>query len=214
MVSLPIMSLWYNCPSDWCYTTTSCMFLQYNLPYFVPYKWKCNGGAPYCGESHGGLVLLNVPSHDLDDIDDDLADIVHVVGGRQGGDSCSHQLCECDREFVSCLAQYSCPHTKAMCKSPWRYFQNLFMGLGTGMVSTEHSYTRWHKLTLQHFSPWQSTATIRTLSTDLHTGRSQRHLSSTPSLSSLTDWDWTWSSGITFRSLGDTLFKFNNSFCN
>ena len=22
-----------------------------------------------------------------------------------------------------------------MCKSPWRYFQNLFMGLGTGMVS-------------------------------------------------------------------------------
>ena len=35
---------------DWCYTTTSCMFFQYNLPYFVPYKWKCNGGAPYCGK--------------------------------------------------------------------------------------------------------------------------------------------------------------------
>ena len=62
---------------DWCYTTTSCMFLQvgflerhkykytntqihntttslshpflqYNLPYFVPYKWRCNGGSPYC----------------------------------------------------------------------------------------------------------------------------------------------------------------------
>ena len=33
---------------DWCYTTTTCMILQYNLPYFVPYKWKCNGGAPYC----------------------------------------------------------------------------------------------------------------------------------------------------------------------
>ena len=58
-----------------------------------------------------------------------------VVGDRGGGGRCSHQLCECDREFVSCLSQYSCPHTKAMCKSPWRYFQNLFMGLGTGMVS-------------------------------------------------------------------------------
>jgi hypothetical protein len=27
------------------------MFLQYNLPYFVPYKWRCNGGAPYCSEA-------------------------------------------------------------------------------------------------------------------------------------------------------------------
>ena len=35
---------------DWCYTTTSCRLLEYNLPYFVPYKWKCNGGAPYCSE--------------------------------------------------------------------------------------------------------------------------------------------------------------------
>jgi len=95
---------------DWCYTTTSCMFLQYNLPYFVPYKWKCNGGAPYC------------------------------VGDRGGGGRCSHELCECDREFVSCLSQYSCPHTKAMCKSPWRYFQNLFMGLGTGMPMADHHH--------------------------------------------------------------------------
>ncbi len=29
---------------------------------------------------------------------------------------------------------------QAMCKSPWRYFQNLFMGLGTGMVST-HTFS-------------------------------------------------------------------------
>ena len=43
---------------DWCYTTTSCMFLQYNLPYFVPYKWKCNGGAPYCGESLLLMVMV------------------------------------------------------------------------------------------------------------------------------------------------------------
>jgi len=91
---------------DWCYTTTTCMILQYNLPYFVPYKWKCNGGAPYC------------------------------VAGKtksSSGGSCSHQLCECDRQFVQCLADYPCPNTKAMCMSPWRYFQNLFMGLGTGM---------------------------------------------------------------------------------
>jgi len=91
---------------DWCYTTTSCMILQYNLPYFVPYKWKCNGGAPYCVDGNSA----------------------HSAGG-----SCSHQLCECDRQFVQCLSEYPCPKTKAMCQSPWRYFQNLFMGLGTGM---------------------------------------------------------------------------------
>ena len=33
---------------DWCYSTTSCKFLAYNLPYFVPYKWKCNAGSPKC----------------------------------------------------------------------------------------------------------------------------------------------------------------------
>jgi len=97
---------------DWCYTTTSCMALEYNLPYFVPYKWKCNGGSPYC------------------------------VGTRKGqGSLCSHQLCECDRTFVNCLAQFACPKKKAMCTSPWRYFQNLFMGLGTGMpIDKEHHH--------------------------------------------------------------------------
>merc|ERR1719245_2653828 len=97
---------------DWCYTTTTCMILQYNLPYFVPYKWKCNGGSPYC------------------------------VGTRKGqGSLCSHQLCECDRTFVNCLAQFACPKKKAMCTSPWRYFQNLFMGLGTGMpIDKEHHH--------------------------------------------------------------------------
>ncbi len=35
---------------DWCYTTTTCMGLQYDLPYFVGFKWKCNGGAPYCSK--------------------------------------------------------------------------------------------------------------------------------------------------------------------
>jgi len=52
---------------DWCYTTTTCMILQYNLPYFVPYKWKCNGGAPYCvagktSSSSGGSCSHQVGS--------------------------------------------------------------------------------------------------------------------------------------------------------
>merc|ERR1712106_762949 len=98
---------------DWCYSQTC------TLPYFVPYKWKCNGGAPYC--SAGGSSLLT------------------------GGGLCSHQLCECDREFASCIADYPCPHTKAMCKSPWRYWQNLFMGLGTGMVTSKGHQRRLRK---------------------------------------------------------------------
>jgi len=97
---------------DWCYYQTTCKFLEYNLPYFVPYKWTCNGGAPYC---------LAGKSKDT------------------STGSCSHQLCECDREFVSCLADYPCPYRKAMCQSPWRYWQNLFMGLGTGMPMDTHA---------------------------------------------------------------------------
>ena len=86
---------------DWCYSSTSCNALKANLPYFVPYRWKCNRGSPYCLSAN----------------------------------ECSHQLCECDRQFVQCLSRYPCPTHKAMCRSPWRYFQNLFMDLGTGMVS-------------------------------------------------------------------------------
>jgi len=102
---------------DWCYTTTNCQTLEYNLPYFVPYKWSCNGGAPYC---IAGKTKANGPG------------------------SCSHQLCECDREFVQCLAEYPCPHKKAMCQSPWRYWQNLFMGLGTGMPMDDSHYADLH----------------------------------------------------------------------
>jgi len=91
---------------DWCYSTTSCNGLQSSLPYFIPYKWKCNGGAPYCAAAKSSYGISA---------------------------SCSHQLCECDREFASCLSDYPCPHKKAMCKSAWRYWQNLFMGLGTKM---------------------------------------------------------------------------------
>lgn len=108
---------------DWCYTTTSCMALEYNLPYFVPYKWKCNRGSPYCGKKSS---LYKFYPHLYK---------YQVGPGKSQGSLCSHQLCECDRTFVNCLAQFACPKKKAMCTSPWRYFQNLFMGLGTGMVS-------------------------------------------------------------------------------
>ena len=69
---------------DWCYTTTSCMILQYNLPYFVPYKWKCNGGAPYCGQY---LCLCYI-----------LTGIHFSVAGKtssSSGGSCSHQVGSC-----------------------------------------------------------------------------------------------------------------------
>ena len=58
-----------------------------------------------------------------------------VPGKTQKSDrnSCSHQLCECDREFAMCLQKYlPCPTTKAMCKSKKRLWQNLLMGVGTG----------------------------------------------------------------------------------
>lgn len=32
---------------DWCYEHASCKGIDH---YFTPYKWKCNGGSPYCGE--------------------------------------------------------------------------------------------------------------------------------------------------------------------
>ncbi|XP_042868968.1 basic phospholipase A2 pseudexin A chain-like isoform X1 [Penaeus japonicus] len=89
---------------DWCYEHASCKGIDH---YFTPYKWKCNGGSPYCVPTKGPLG---------------------------GPNSCGHQLCECDREFVECLKQYPCPRTKAMCMtSPWRYWQNLFMGMSSGM---------------------------------------------------------------------------------
>lgn len=100
---------------DWCYSTTTCNFLEYNLPYFVPYKWKCNGGSPICS------------------------------GAQKGPKKCSYELCECDRTFVKCLSQFACPTSKAMCTSPWRYFQNLFMGLGTGMpMAHDHHHHNIH----------------------------------------------------------------------
>lgn len=95
---------------DWCYTKAKCKFIDSQLPYFISFKWSCNHGAPYC---------------------------VTGKSRKDGPGSCGHQLCECDREFVECLSEHPCPKKKAMCRSPWRYWQNLFMGLGTGMEVAE-----------------------------------------------------------------------------
>jgi len=105
---------------DWCYTTTTCMGFEWNLPYFVPFKWKCNGGAPYC-----------------------------IPGKTRKSDrnSCSHQLCECDREFAMCLQKYlPCPNSKAMCKSKQRLWQNVLMGVGSGNgVHNPYKHHSHHK---------------------------------------------------------------------
>merc|ERR1712117_119820 len=106
---------------DWCYSTTSCRNLEYTLPYFVPYKWKCNGGYPICIHKNPGVK------------------------------SCNEELCECDRQFVTCLAQFECPVKKATCTSPWRYFQNLFMGLGTGMPMVKGHSQHGKKKPKKHF---------------------------------------------------------------
>jgi secretory phospholipase A2 len=91
---------------DWCYSTSDCHGLEWDLPYFVPFKWKCNGGAPYC-----------IPGRTK----------------RTWRNSCSHQLCECDREFAMCLHKYlPCPRSKAACKNKKRLWQNLLMGFTSG----------------------------------------------------------------------------------
>jgi len=105
---------------DWCYTTTSCMGLDWDLPYFVPFKWKCNGGSPYC-----------IPGKT----------------SKSDRNSCSHQLCECDREFAMCLQrQMPCPNSKALCKSKQRLIQNVFMGVSSGKgMHNPHKQHKHHK---------------------------------------------------------------------
>ena len=59
--------------------------------------------------------------------------------------SCSHQLCECDREFAMCLQKYlPCPTSKAVCKSKQRLWQNVLMGVGSGH-GTHNPYKKPHK---------------------------------------------------------------------
>lgn len=107
---------------DWCYTTSDCHGLEWDLPYFVPFKWKCNGGAPYC-----------IPGKTK----------------RTNRNSCSHQLCECDREFAMCLNKYlPCPKAKATCivGGANRFLDNLFSVFtsGSGKKPSHHSSSNKH----------------------------------------------------------------------
>ena len=60
----------------------------------------------------------------------------HLVPGRTkrtNRNSCSHQLCECDREFAMCLNKYlPCPKAKVECivGGANRFLENIFKGLG------------------------------------------------------------------------------------
>jgi len=108
---------------DWCYSETSCMNLEWSLPYFVPYKWTCNGGAPYC--------------------------VARDSRSTKTG-SCGHQLCECDRELVECLKEFPCPHKKTMCKTQWKHWQNIFMGIENAKELSESYYHHHHH---QHHHP-------------------------------------------------------------
>ncbi|XP_046453423.1 acidic phospholipase A2 D-like [Daphnia pulex] len=73
---------------DFCYGATPCR--HQSLIYFVPYKWKCNGGHPYCVTGYGQM---------------------------KAGDICAHHLCECDRQFAECIRHYPCPAKKTTCPS-------------------------------------------------------------------------------------------------
>lgn len=57
--------------------------------------------------------------------------------------SCSHQLCECDREFTMCLQKHlPCPTSRAMCgEVPHRLVQNVAMGMATGH-GMHHSHAK------------------------------------------------------------------------
>ena len=74
---------------------------------------------------------------------------VSVPGKTKKSDrnSCSHQLCECDREFATCLQKYlPCPNSKAMCKSKQRLWQNVLMGVGSGNgVHNPYKHHKPHK---------------------------------------------------------------------
>merc|ERR1712110_236409 len=100
---------------DWCYTTTTCHGLEWDLPYFVPFKWKCNGGAPYC-----------IPGKTK----------------RSGRNSCSHQLCECDREFAMCLHKHlPCPSIKAACLTQKANFiKSIFSAFTPGGHKKDNSH--------------------------------------------------------------------------
>ena len=131
---------------DWCYTTTTCHGLEWDLPYFVPFKWKCNGGAPYCSKiqfinriihiSNFSIILLTFFYYVI---------LLLTVPGktkRSGRNSCSHQLCECDREFAMCLHKHlPCPSIKAACLTQKANFiKSIFSAFTPGGHKKDNSH--------------------------------------------------------------------------
>ena len=77
---------------DWCYTTTTCMSLQWHLPYFVPFKWKCNGAAPYCSKEKPSLTDIKLKKS-YSAPNSHFYFSVPGKSHRSDRDSCSHQEC-------------------------------------------------------------------------------------------------------------------------
>ena len=164
---------------DWCYTTTTCHGLEWDLPYFVPFKWKCNGGSPYCSKYILIWKYLKLPlivfSSSFYRSKTHYANFSTLVPGKTrktGRNSCSHQLCECDREFAMCLHKHlPCPKSKAACKNKKRLWQNLLMGLtsGHGMHHPHKSGAKYFPKKpskhYQHHTPHQHRERPRTLNT-------------------------------------------------
>ncbi|CAG9787398.1 unnamed protein product [Diatraea saccharalis] len=85
---------------DECYENIYCPFFTV---YFQPYYWKCYRGQPLCA-------------------------IENYHTQHQFINGCAGRLCECDRRFAMCVKKYSCPRSRALCKSsPIRLLQNLLM---------------------------------------------------------------------------------------
>ena len=113
------------------------------------------------------LLILSSKTH--------YANFCILVPGKTrktGRNSCSHQLCECDREFAMCLHKHlPCPKSKAACKNKKRLWQNLLMGLtsGHGMHHPHKSGAKYFPKKpskhYQHHTPHQHRERPRTLNT-------------------------------------------------
>ncbi|KAL4714666.1 hypothetical protein ACJJTC_012583 [Scirpophaga incertulas] len=85
---------------DKCYENIYCPFFTV---YFQPYYWTCYRGDPLCA----------VENHKSDH---------YFING------CASRLCDCDRRFAMCIKKYSCPRSRALCRtSPIRLLQNILM---------------------------------------------------------------------------------------
>ena len=88
---------------------------------------------------------------------------------RTGRNSCSHQLCECDREFAMCLNKHRpCPKSKASCKNKKRLWQNILMAFtsGHGMHHPHKSGAKYYPNKPTRYHPQKETP--RTLNNHLN----------------------------------------------